>query len=142
MMLFLAARSQMTNEIIKPELENGTFVICDRYADSTLAYQGYGREIDTDLVNKLNGFVTLGIEPGCTFYLDIDAEEIQRRKKGQAIDRMESAGMDFMDRVRKGYLSIAGKNMERIVILDGYQDIDTISEKVWNKMTENYMGLK
>ena len=142
MMLFLAARSQMTNEIIRPELENDTFVICDRYADSTLAYQGYGREIETDLVSKLNKIVTLGIDPGCTFYLDIDSEEIQRRKEGQSIDRMESAGIEFMDRVRKGYLSIAGKNPERIIILDGYQNIDTIAEKIWDKMTENYTELK
>ncbi len=142
MMLFLAARSQMTNEIIKPAIENGTFVICDRYADSTLAYQGYGRKIDTELVHKLNEFVTSGIEPGCTFYLDIDTEETNRRKKGETEDRMESLGPEFMDRVRKGYLSIAGKNPERIMVLDGYQDMEILSDQIWKKMQENYTELK
>ena len=82
MMLFLAARSQMTSEIIIPTLKKEFFVICDRFKDSTLAYQGFGRGLNISLVNKLNEFATSGIDPVITFYIDINIKEYIKRKKG------------------------------------------------------------
>lgn len=142
MMLFLAARSQMTSEIIIPTLKKESFVICDRFKDSTLAYQGFGRGLNIPLVNKLNEFATSGIDPTITFYIDINITESIKRKKGTMNDRMESVGQVFLNEVRNGYLNITNNNPERIYKIDGNQDIETISNMIWEKMKKLYKELK
>ncbi len=142
MMLFLAARSQMTSEIIIPTLKKESFVICDRFKDSTLAYQGFGRGLNIPLVNKLNEFATSGIDPAITFYIDINIKESIKRKKGTMNDRMESVGQVFLNEVRNGYLNITNNNPERIYKIDGNQDIETISNMIWEKMKKLYKELK
>ena len=134
MMLFLAARSQMTSEIIIPTLKKESFVICDRFKDSTLAYQGFGRGINISLVNKLNEFATSGIDPVITFYIDIDAETGFQRRKNISADRIESAGIEFQDKIRIKYIEIIDYFSERCVHVDGNLSIDAISEIIWEEI--------
>ena len=141
MMLFLSARSQMTYEAIVPALEKDVFVICDRFADSTLAYQGYGRGLNIDLIRSLNSFVTLGLIPQVTFYLNINATESMDRRSDITQDRMESEGHEFMNRVKGGYDQIAKDHSDRIMIIDGSQRVDPISEHIWKKLIQTYKEL-
>ena len=102
-LLMCASRAQLTKNIIIPELESGKWVIADRYSDSTLAYQGGGRGIDLDWLIKLNEFATFGTVPDITFYIDIDAETGFQRRKNISADRIESAGIEFQDKIRNKY---------------------------------------
>ncbi len=138
--LFSAARAQLVSEVIKPALQKGDVVVCDRFYDSTTAYQGWGRGIDLDGVRKLNAIATSGLAPDLTFYLDIDAQEVKRRKslkrnEGQGEsdeDRMESSGEEFYNRVRKGYLELSRTEAPRFVVLDGKEPIGILKEKIWS----------
>ena len=94
-LLFLAARSQLVREKIMPSIKNGKIVICDRYFDSTLAYQGYGRGLDKNMINNLNLFAINKAFPSLTFILDINPETAYDRIKNNGVDRMESEGIDF-----------------------------------------------
>ena len=98
-LLMTGSRSQLTNEIILPSLKKGLNVVADRYYDSTLAYQGGGRELDLEWLIKLNHFATYNLDPNITFFIDIDPKEAQKRKN-QEEDRIERAGIDLQDRVR------------------------------------------
>jgi len=131
--LFSAARAQLVMEVVVPALQRGEIVICDRYYDSTTAYQGFGRGISLDAVKSINRLATGGIDPTITFFVDIPVEEIERRKKkaGMAFDRMESAGKAFYERVRKGYHEIAGTESHRFVIVDGTLSVEEIARQVW-----------
>jgi dTMP kinase len=136
--LFSAARAQVVGEIIKPALQRGDVVVCDRFYDSTTAYQGWGRGIDREGVKKLNMIATSGVTPDVTFYLDIDSTEVERRKvlAGMVQDRMESSGKAFYDRVRNGYHEIARTEPQRLVMLDGTESIDILKEKIWSIVSE------
>ncbi|MBL7998950.1 MAG: dTMP kinase [Candidatus Kapabacteria bacterium] len=132
LLLFCASRRQLVETVIRPSLAAGTIVLCDRYADSSTAYQGFGRGIPLELVEQANMLATGGLQPDRTFYIDISIEESQRRaqRRGeQRLDRMESAGAEFYDRVRTGYHAIAIHN-ERFVRLDGTEPIQGIFEKI------------
>ncbi len=115
--LLLASRSILTKRVIIPSLEEGKIVIADRYADSSVAYQGYGRGLDIEFVNSGNSVATCGLKPDITFYIDIPVEESIRRRKEKKKDRME-IDPEFLKRVRKGYLKMAN-NSKRIVVVDG-----------------------
>lgn len=132
-LLYSAARHQLLNENIIPELKKGNFVIADRYVDSTTAYQGFGRKLPLSFIQSLNSLVTREILPFITFYLDLDYEESLRRRKAveNDPDRMESAGRDFYERIRKGYLKIAELNKTRVKIIDGRQTVDEIKNEIW-----------
>ena len=141
--LFSAARAQLVTEVIKPALVAGNVVVCDRFFDSTTAYQGWGRGIDIEGINKLNFLATSGITPNLTFYLDIDHNEVERRKSLARPsagddelfeDRMESSGREFYQRVREGYLDLARTEPQRFFVLDGNEPIESISLKIWNIM--------
>ena len=106
-LLFLAARAQLVREKILPELEKGSLVICDRYYDSTLAYQGYGRNLDRSLINNLNKFAINKMIPLITFILKLDPEIAFRRISKNEVDRMESGGLKFLQKVQRGYNFIA-----------------------------------
>jgi dTMP kinase len=133
-LLMCASRAQLTKNIIIPELESGKWVIADRYSDSTLAYQGGGRGIDLDCLIKLNEFATFGTVPDITFYIDIDAETGFQRRKNISADRIESAGIDFQDKIRNKYLEIIDYFSERCVHVDGNLTIDAISEIIWEEI--------
>ena len=133
-LLMCASRAQLTKNIIIPELESGKWVIADRYSDSTLAYQGGGRGIDLDWLIKLNEFATFGTVPDITFYIDIDAETGFQRRKNISADRIESAGIEFQDKIRNKYLEIINYFSERCVHVDGNLTIDAISEIIWEEI--------
>ena len=127
--LFLADRAQHVDCIIKPALENGVIVLCDRHTDSTVAYQGYGRGIDLEQINHLNKIATSGLKPDLTIVLDVDVETSQKRV-GSEKDRMESAGREFFERVRNGFLEIAKKEPNRVKVVDSTQSIEDIHKQI------------
>ena len=127
--LFSASRAQLVAQIILPALGRGEIVVCDRFYDSTTAYQGYGRGLDLDAVRRINAVATAGTDPDLTVLVDITVGEIEARKKasGSAVDRMENAGRAFYERVRKGYLAIAREQPGRFVIIDGMRHVNDIA---------------
>lgn len=127
--LFLADRAQHVDVIVKPAVALGKIVLCDRHTDSTVAYQGYGRGQDIDRINLLNNIATDGMKPDLTFVFDIDVETSQQRV-GSEKDRMESAGMDFHNRVRQGYLKLAENEPNRIKVIDAKKSIPNIHDEV------------
>lgn len=127
--LFLADRAQNIDIIVKPAVEKGKIVLCDRHIDSTVAYQGYGRGLDINEINILNNLATGGKKPDLTLVFDVDVETSMKRV-GKEKDRMESAGIDFHNRVRNGYLELAKQEPERIKVLDATKTIEEIHEKV------------
>ena len=131
-LLMCASRAQLTKDIISPELKAGKWIVADRYADSTLAYQGGGRGLNLDWLIKLNQFATYGIEPDLTFYIDIEPEVGFQRRKALSSDRIESAGLDFQNDIRQKYLEIVDNFGDRCVIIDGNLSVDEISNYIWN----------
>ena len=127
--LFLADRAQHVDTIIKPAVARGEIVLCDRHTDSTVAYQGYGRELDIEQIKMLNNIATSSLKPDLTFIFDIDIDTAQKRV-GKNKDRMESAGIEFFKRVRNGYLEIAKQEPERVKVLDGSKSIETIHNEL------------
>ena len=127
--LFLADRAQNVDCLIKPALEEGAIVICDRPTDSSVAYQGYGRGLDVDRIKMLNNIATSGLKPDLTIVLDVDVETSQKRV-GSEKDRMESAGIEFFERVRQGYLEIAKQEPERVKVVDSTKTIEEIHKEI------------
>jgi dTMP kinase len=134
--LFEASRAQLVHQVIRPALARGEIVLCDRYADSTTAYQGYGRGLNLAAVEEINRFATDGLLPDLTLYVDIAPEEILRRKtqRGDADDRMELSGNRFYERVRNGYLEIARREPDRFIVVNGMPAIPTVREAVWRAL--------
>ena len=132
LLLFEAARAQITDEVIRPALEEGKIVLCDRFFDSSSAYQGCARGMGMDFVAGLNMAATGGLKPDITFFFDISAEEAlaRRGRRGEASDRIELAGLKFQEDVRKGYLELAGNSDGRIVTVDAMLGIDEIFEVI------------
>jgi dTMP kinase len=133
--LFSASRAQLVAEVIQPALTQGEFVICDRYFDSTTAYQGFGRGINLEVIASINELATGGTNPDLTFIIDIPVEEIERRKQaaGLTFDRMEISGHNFYARVRKGYQTMAA-SMKRMVLLDGTRPAEDIHQEIWRTL--------
>lgn len=127
--LFLADRAQHVDCVIKPALKDGVIVLCDRHTDSTVAYQGYGRQLDIEQIKKLNKIAVNGLKPDLTIVFDIDIETSMQRV-GKTKDRMESAGTDFFNRVRNGYLAIANEEPNRVKVINSAGTIEDIHEKV------------
>lgn len=127
--LFLADRAQHIDIIIKPAIESGKIVLCDRHIDSTLAYQGYGRKLDKEQIKSLNNIATSDIKPDLTFVFDIDVETALSRV-GKSKDRMESAGIEFFERTREGYLEIAKEEPDRVKVIDSNDTIENIFAQV------------
>jgi dTMP kinase len=131
LLLYEAARAQITEEVIAPALAEGTSVLCDRFFDSTSAYQGYARGLGSELTDTLNKIATAGITPDITFLLDLDTETAYNRRhsRGEAEDRLEALGNSFQDKVRAGYLECAGKD-DRIKVIDATGTPDQIFEEI------------
>jgi dTMP kinase len=156
LLLFEAARAQLVNEEIRPQLDQGVTIIADRFEASTVAYQGYGRRIDLDVVYRLNSFATQGILPDVSFLLDIDpAEGLRRvghpqltlpldptedsrpgRQDVQGQRRFEDQPLQFHNRVRKGFLEIAHENPERWVMIDASKAQEKVSDEIWRHVLE------
>lgn len=132
--LFLADRAQHMDVIVKPAVNAGKIVLCDRHTDSSVAYQGYGRGLDIQRINMLNDIATSGRKPDLTFVFDVDVETSMARV-GKEKDRMESAGMEFFNRVRNGYLKIAEKEPRRVKVIDATRSIDDIHKNVVAEIT-------
>ncbi len=132
LLLYNAARAQHLYEKILPALNQNKIVITDRFSDSTMAYQGYGRGIDLNLLHTLDSIATGGKKPDITILFDLDVETGLRRNQDiNKIDRLELEDIDFHKRVRDGYLEIARREPSRIKIIDASEPVSVISEKIW-----------
>jgi dTMP kinase len=131
-LLYSASRSQLVREVIVPALENGVIVISDRYADSTMAYQGYGRQLDLDALGTITYFATGGLKPDLTILFDIDVEEGLSRRSigGVEMNRMDLQEIGFYMRVRNGYMELVQQEPERWVIVDAGLPLDEIQNDV------------
>jgi len=134
-LLFAAARSELSHTIIKPLLESGCTVLLDRFADSSTAYQGYGRGVDLDFILRTNGIATGGISPDLTILFDIDPETALTRP-GNFDDRIEKQGLDFFRRVRSGFLTLAKSEPGRFKVVDASRNIETIAREVYRCIDE------
>lgn len=128
LLLFMASRAQMVERVLRPRLEAGEVVLCDRFTDSSVAYQGYGRGLDLDAIRMLNAFATGGIVPDCTLVLDLPALAGLARQKER--NRMEEESLAFHERVRAGYLEEARREPERISIIDAARSVEAVHEDV------------
>jgi len=129
-LLYAASRAQLVGEKIVPALHKGLHVVCDRYIDSTLAYQGYGRGLSLEELKRINYFAAGGLKPDVTFLLDIDPEETFQRKARQEKDRLEKEKIEFHQKVRYGYLELARLEPERFKIIKATQSIEEIHRQI------------
>ena len=129
-LLFQASRAQLVREVIRPALAEGKVVLCDRYADSTLAYQGYGHQTDLEQLTRIVEFATGGLKPDLTLYLDIDAQEgLRRRSDGDGEwNRLDDYEVAFHQRVRVGYHAMIAAEPERWVEIDGAQSPEVVQK--------------
>ena len=137
--LFLADRAQHVETFIKPAIEQGKIVLCDRHTDSTIAYQGYGRNQDIELLKKLNEIAVNGLKPDLTMLFDVSTETAQERV-GSEKDRMESAGIEFHRKVRQGYLELYKENPDRIKLINANNSIETVFEDAKNIIIDLIKG--
>jgi dTMP kinase len=135
-LLFSASRAQLVGQVVRPALERGTIVICDRFADSTIAYQGYGYGLDLESLRMITHFATGGLVPDLTVYLDIDVQEGLRRKRAasrqdtEAWNRLDRKAVDFHNRVREGYLALAQAEPDRWLIIDAARSPDIVQHEI------------
>ena len=127
--LFLADRAQHIAKLVKPAVDKGEIVLCDRHTDSTVAYQGFGRGENLEQIHYLNNIATHGIKPDLTFVFDV-SEEIAQKRVGAIKDRMESAGSEFHKKVRNGYLEIAKQEPQRVKVIDANLSIEEVFAQV------------
>lgn len=131
LLLYAAARAQLVHEVIRPALEAGKAVICDRFVESSVVYQGIGRGLGIETVYAVNEYALQGLRPQLTILLDLDAEEGLRRKKNQAeLDRMEAAGLEFHKKVAEGYRTLAKRDPERILRISATLPKEEIHAKI------------
>ena len=136
LLLFNASRSQLIDDVIQPDLSEGKIVICDRYTDSTTAYQGYGRGLDIETVKNINNTATRGLIPALTVLLDMPVEAGLTRKGSGEYDRFEQEDITFHRRVREGYLKLAADEPERWLVVDASQSKEEIAEIIWQKVRQ------
>ncbi|MBV6478937.1 MAG: Thymidylate kinase [Ignavibacteria bacterium] len=131
-MLFSSSRSQLVNEVILPYLKRSYIVLCDRFFDSSTAYQGYGGGIDLKIINSINKTAAQGLMPDKTFLIHISIEESLRRKKlmGKSSDRIEQKKISYYRKVIKGYLEISEKNKKRFTVIDGNKSVIEIHKEI------------
>jgi len=137
LLLYAAARSQHVEEVVKPALAAGKIVLCDRFTDATMAYQGYGRGIDSALIERLNQMATSGIRPDLTVILDCPVEvglsrafERINGTTGEREERFEMETVAFHQRVRDGYLHLARKEPDRFLVINGEENVDAVSKNM------------
>jgi len=128
LLLYLAARAQHVNHIVRPALESGKTVLCARFSDSTLAYQGYARGLDMDFIRLANRFATGGLTPDLTLLIDIPVESGLERQTVR--NRMEAESLEFHRKVREGFLRIAEQEPERVIVIDGTADVESVHRAI------------
>jgi dTMP kinase len=143
LLLFEASRSQLVREVIKPALESGNCVICDRFFDSTTVYQGAARKLDPKMVESLNAFAVGDCRPDITFVLDVDLATARSRMQQTARrpDRMEQQPPEFYGEVRSAYRELAKREPDRVVLIDGAQSADKIDIYIWETLTTRFPAL-
>lgn len=135
-LLYSASRAQLVTEVIQPALADGKIVLCDRYADSTLAYQGYGRQLDLKTLRTITTFATGGLRPDLIIYLDLPVEEGLRRKRlaheteDAEWNRLDQETVDFHHRVHQGYLKLAAEEPDRWIIVDANQPVEAVHQEI------------
>ena len=140
-LLFAASRAQLVAHVILPALKRGAWVVCDRFADSTTAYQGYGRGFDREQMIAINSFAIDGATPDLTFLLDVELDEgfrrisVRHQEKDSPLDRIEQEARSFHERVRQGYLDMARRWPERFRVIDGMREEATVHEEIWEWVT-------
>jgi dTMP kinase len=145
LLLYEASRAQLVDEVIRPAIREGRIVLCDRFTDSTLAYQGHGRRLDQDLILRLNNLATGGLRPNLTLLLDLPPEVGLARAQERLThprtrrDRIEEEVLSFHQRVREGYLAIAAAEPERVVVLDASHGILAIEAEI-RQLVEGLLG--
>ena len=137
-LLFFASRHQLLLKEIIPSLDKGFFVLCDRFNDSTIAYQGYGKDGNIASLRNISDFVIKKRQPDMTFYLDIDVKLSIKRRKLLINDRIEEKGIRYLKKVRKGFLTLAKEHPRRIYVLEGSSNKEKIFEEIWNIINEKY----
>jgi len=131
LLLYAADRAQHIEEMIRPALEAGSWVLCDRFTDSTVAYQGYGRGLDLGFIQDLNQVATAGLVPDLTIWLKLDVEQgLTRARRRGVQDRMEQAELAFHQRVQQGFETLAQQFPERRVTIDGAQSADAVAVEI------------
>jgi dTMP kinase len=131
LLLFSASRAQLVKEVITPALARGAVVICDRFTDSTIAYQGYGRGLPLARIEQVNTLATDSLEPDLTFLIDVPIDTAINRRKGMGDDRMESESRSFFKRVMNGYMRLAEQHRDRIHVIDGSDSMEDIQHSIW-----------
>jgi len=135
-LLFSAARAQIVAELIRPALAAGKIVICDRYADSTMAYQGHGLGLDLDALRAITRFATGGLVPERTFYVDVPVEVgLARRQRGE-MNRLDQKEVAYHTRVRNGYLALMQAEPHRFIVIDGSQTIVQVQQEIRTRMLQ------
>ena len=132
--LMIASRAQLTKEVVIPKLKEGYIVVADRYKDSTLAYQGAGRNLDINILDRMNKFATYNLNPDITFLMDLSSKIAAKRQGNINLDRIEKIGDNFQEKVRKQYLKLALDKANRFIVLDGTLSIETIHEIIWKNV--------
>jgi dTMP kinase len=137
-LLYEAARAQLVHEVLLPQLEQGRFVIADRFYDSTTAYQGSGRNLPRKFVLELNRFATSELKPYRTLFIDITPEMAEQRQieKKHAQDRLEGGGLEFFNKTREGYLQLCNEEPERFIKIDGMRKTEEIARDIWKVVSE------
>ena len=134
-MLYSAARAQLTEEMIIPGLKENDIVVCDRYFDSTIAYQGYGRGISLEFIDALIKEAAKRVWPDITFLVDVDVELAEKRSGTLGrLDRIEMETVEFKDTVIRGFREIASNDRDRIVVLDGSQEVESLTDIAWERI--------
>ncbi len=143
LLLYIAARRQHLKERILPALAQDKILLVDRFIDSSIAYQGFGRGLSTDDIDWLNHFATDGLKPDLTLYFDIDVEEGLARiekTRGHEINRLDMEGLSLHQRVREGYLAQLEKDPKRIVKIDASQDLDSVVAEAWQAIESRFFS--
>jgi len=139
-LLYSAARAQIVAELIRPALAAGKIVVCDRYADSTMAYQGYGLGLDLQALQDITQFATGGLTPDLTFYVDVPVEiGLARRHRGET-NRLDLKDPTYHSRVREGFLKMAQAEPRRWIVIDGTRSVDEVQEEIRSKLEHKLEG--
>lgn len=146
-LLYSASRAQLVQQVILPHLQRGGVVLCDRYADSTYAYQGYGRQLNFDTLRLITQFATQGLKPHITIYLDLDVEEGLNRKAAASAagtgewNRMDRLELDFHQRVRAGYLEMAQAEPDRWLVVNATDSVAQVQQAICQRLEQVLKGV-
>lgn len=136
-LLMIASRAQLTDKVILPQIIDGKWVVSDRYADSTLAYQGGGRGLSVKSLDTINEFGTYTLKPDLTFFIDISIDVANSRMRVER-DRIEKEGNDFQQRVRDQYLKLSESESDRVIVINGDRSIDEVKADIWTHVKEKF----